>query len=70
MRLGKVMFYNYYVVDLDNENQVEDAKVLLCEDIYDGVKYDDLGGYIDIVEDASLSEKDIHPILRNCSDEE
>ena len=70
MRLGKVMFYNYYVVDLDNEDQVEDAKLLLCEDIYDGVKYDELGGYIDVVEDASLSEADIHPILRHFDDEE
>lgn len=70
MRLGKVIFYNYYVVDLDNEDMVEDAKVLLCEDIYDGVKYDELGSYIEIVEDASLSEQDIHVILRHSGDEE
>lgn len=70
MRLGKVMFYNYYVVDLDNEDMVEDAKVILCEDIYDGVKFDELGSYIETVEDTSLSEKDIHPILRHFSDEE
>lgn len=70
MRLGKVMFYNYYVVDLDNEDMVEDAKLLLCEDIYDGVKFDELGNYIETFEDASLSEKDIHPILQYSSDEE
>ena len=70
MRLGKVTFYNYYIVDLDNEDQVEDAKIMLCEDIYNGVKYDELGGYIDIVEDASLSEADIHPVLRYVNEDD
>lgn len=70
MRLGKVIFYNYYVVDLDDEDMVEEAKELLCEDIYDGVKYDELGNYIETAEDALLSERDIHPILRHYNDEE
>ena len=65
MRMGKVMLYNYYVVDLDNEDQVEDAKVLLCEDMDYAVTHDDLGGYIETFEDPSLQEKDIHPVLCN-----
>lgn len=61
MRLGKVCITHHYVVDLDNEEMVDGAKLELYEDIKNGFEY----SWMDIVEDSSLSESDIPEFLKN-----
>jgi len=67
MRLGKIKLGMEYVVDLDNQSMVEEAKGCLFEDLMNAVKYDELGAAIDIEEDVNnvLSEKDIPDFLKS-----
>jgi hypothetical protein len=60
MRMGKVRFIIEYAVDLDNPEQVEIAKEFVTEDVYSATKFYDTEGYIDEVEDSSLTIADIH----------
>jgi hypothetical protein len=60
MRMGYVRFVIEYAVDLDNPEQVEIAKDFVCEDIDSAVRFNETEGYIEIVEDSSLTEDDIH----------
>lgn len=60
MRMGKVEFSIAYAVDLDNPDQVDLAKDFVCEDVGAAVKYNETEGYLDIIEDPSLTEGDIH----------
>ena len=63
MRLGKVYIHHYYVVDLDNEDMVDEAKMCMFEDLMNAVKYDELGNWISVKEDNSLKESDIPSFL-------
>ena len=69
MRLGKIYISTSYVVDLDNESMVDEAKTCMFEDITNAVKYDELASYIKVKEDISLSEADIPEFLKDVDDE-
>lgn len=70
MKLGKVGITSYYVVDLENESMVEDAKGCIFEDIMNAVKYDELATHIDMIKDKTLSEEDIPEFLKGEGDYE
>jgi hypothetical protein len=63
MRGGKVRIIIEYAVDLDKLEQVEVAKDFVYEDAYSAIKYNDLGGYLEVIEDASVTENDIHSAI-------
>lgn len=63
MRLGKVKISYEYVVDLDNESMVEQAKDALFEDISNSIKYEELGQIITTEETPNASENDIPDFL-------
>ena len=72
MRLGKVQVTFEYVVDLNNEDMVDSAKISIAEDIENSVKYDGLllgGKTINIIDETMdeckfLSQSDIPDFLR------
>jgi len=71
MRMGKVRFVIEYAVDLDNLKQVECAKEFVTEDVYSATKFYDTEGYIDEIEDPSLTVADIHEgIIELTSEDE
>ena len=70
MRLGKVCIKIEYVVDLDNEDMVEEAKACLFEDVMNAVKYDEIDSNINVVEDQSLTENDIPDFLKELFGQE
>lgn len=59
MKLGRVKINMSYVVDLDNPKMVEEAKSSVYEDIMNAAKYNELGSYIDVVEDKTATEGEI-----------
>ena len=63
MRLGRVCMDMGYVVDLDNQSMVDEARDCLYEDLMNAVKYDELGSNIKIVHDKTLKESDIPELL-------
>ena len=70
MRLGKVYIPTHYVVDLDNESMVSEARECMYEDLMNAVKYDELTNWIESTEDSSLSEEDIPEFLKGNGTEE
>ena len=63
MRLGRVLIPGY-VVDLDNEEMVEYAKIALWEDIHSAIKYNEVHNYIFVEREApTLQESDIAEFL-------
>ena len=60
MKMGKVRFIIEYAVDLDKPEQIEVAKDFICEDVDSAVKFNETEGYIEVVEDSSLTYDDIH----------
>ena len=53
-----------YVVDLDNEEMIDEAKNALYEDLMSAYKYDEIYNNIDVTEeDKSLKESDIPEFL-------
>lgn len=60
MKMGLVRFVIEYAVDLDKPNQIEVAKDFVCEDVDSAVKFNETEGYIEVVEDSSLTYDDIH----------
>lgn len=63
-RLGRVCISLSYVVDLDDEVMVDEARECLYEDIMNIFKYNELHDHIDIVEDKRAKEKDIPDFLK------
>lgn len=64
MKLGKVKIELEYVVDLDNEDMVNNAKNYMYEDIMSIVKYEELFDIIEVTdEDKTLKEEDIPEFL-------
>lgn len=64
MKLGKVKIELEYVVDLDNEDMVNNAKNCMYEDIMNIVKYEELFDMIEVTdEDKTLKEEDIPEFL-------
>jgi len=64
-RLGKVYIPTKYVVDLDNESMVDEARECMIEDIMSAIKHDEMPYWVDIAEDNSLSESDIPDFLKH-----
>ena len=60
MRMGKVRFIVEYAVDLDNPRQIEVAQGFVVEDVDCAVQFNEVGSYMDIIEDALVTEADIH----------
>lgn len=63
MRLGRVVLNMGYVVDLDNDDMVIQAREALYSDIMSLVKYDEIGESIETVEDSSLKKEQIPDFL-------
>lgn len=69
MRLGKVKLTAEYVVNLDDEYMVEEAKTALYEDIMNFVKYDELQDHLEVEEDPTAKEEDIADFLQVNTDD-
>ena len=67
MRLGRVQITNGYVVDLDNENMVQEAKDALFEDFSNSIlKYPvEFDFLIEFKEESGLTEEDIPEFLKD-----
>lgn len=63
MRLGRVSLRMEYVIDLDNENMVYEARDCIVSDVDEMVKFDEYDHYIKYEEDGNLSERDIPSFL-------
>jgi hypothetical protein len=63
MKLGRVILKSSYVVDLNNREMVDAAKIALYEDVMNAVKYNELHTWIDIIEDPDANEEDIPEFL-------
>jgi len=64
MRLAKVKIEFQYVVDMDNDDMVNQAKNALYEDLMSAVKYNELFDYIHVTdEDKTLKLEDIPEFL-------
>jgi len=70
MRLGRVVISMAYVVDLDNDDMVQEAKDCLYEDVMNAVKYEEIGTYMDVMEDKKAKPGDIPEFLVHKEDEE
>jgi len=71
MRLGKVQIGLEYIVDLDNQEQVNLAREFIYDDLAYAIKYDEVDSHIEIVEDASLTERDINRnVLETIAEDE
>ncbi|NBQ48908.1 MAG: hypothetical protein EBU33_10730 [Sphingobacteriia bacterium] len=64
MRLAKVKIEFQYVVDMDNDDMVNQAKNALYEDVVSAFKYNELFSYIHVTdEDKTLKQEDIPEFL-------
>lgn len=71
MKLGKVKIELEYIVDLDNQDMVDQAKNALYEDLMNAAKYEELFDMIEVTdEDKTLKETDIPEFLREEDEEE
>jgi len=62
-RLGRMFLDLGYVVDLDDEEMVENAKDCISEDVMSAVKYNEVTSLIHIVESPDADEGDIPEFL-------
>jgi len=62
-RYGRVTFSVSYVVDLDDEEMVDEAREMLAEDVQDVIRYRESWAAIDVAPDATATEADIHDYL-------
>jgi hypothetical protein len=69
MRLGRVQITHSYVVDLDNDSMVQEAQDSLYDDIMNAVKFDELGSWIDTIEDKDADEGEIADFLLEGSED-
>lgn len=72
MKLGKVKVISEYIVDLDNDIMVQNAKDALFDDFYHifvGANYDEFDYVITIEECKELTEKDITSFLQELDKE-
>jgi len=67
-RFGKVVINLSYVVDLNNEAMVKEAKESLYEDVMNFVKYDELHNHIGIIPGNNLKESDIPDFLKEMTE--
>jgi hypothetical protein len=69
-RLGRVIFDLGYVVDLDNDDMVTQAKEFVYEDIMSAFKYDEVFNYIEVVEAPDAKESEIPEFLLPQNEDE
>lgn len=62
-RLGRVQVSMSYVVDLDNQDMVDEAKECLVEDLMNMYKYNEEYSNIEVVEDKKAKIGDIPEFL-------
>jgi DNA-directed RNA polymerase subunit RPC12/RpoP len=65
MRMGKVYISTEYVVDLDDESMVAEAKIAMIEDLESSIKFDELSAWVKVKEDSNLSKSDIPEFLKD-----
>jgi hypothetical protein len=70
MKLGKVKIQLEYVVDLDNQDMVDYAKIAIYEDVMNAIKYDEIHNYIEVIEDKTAKESDIPEFLIEQEEEQ
>lgn len=71
MKMGKVRFIIEYAVDLDKPEQIEVAKDFVAEDVSAAVTYNEVESYMEVIEDSSVTEADIHEgIIELTTDED
>ena len=63
MRLGRVCIEHSYIVDLDNQDMVDEAKDALFTDIMSAHNYQELGQMIKVVNAPDADEGDIPEFL-------
>lgn len=69
-RLGRVAFDLGYVVDLDNNEMVDEAKECVLEDIHNAIKFGELDQYLEIQPaPANATEADIPEFLVHADEE-
>jgi hypothetical protein len=62
-RYGRVTFSISYVVDLDDAEMVDEAREMVAQDVRDAIRHGEDSSYIDVEQDATATETDIHDIL-------
>lgn len=62
-KLGRVYFNLSYVVDMNNQEMVEQAKEAIYEDIMSALKYNEIDSYIELKLDKKAKAKDIPDFL-------
>jgi hypothetical protein len=69
-RLGRIAFDLGYVVDLDNNEMIEDAKVCILEDIENAIKFGELDQYLEVQPAPdNATEADIPEFLIHADEE-
>jgi hypothetical protein len=71
MRLGKISYEVFYIVDLDNKDMVDHAKEAIYEDVCAAARAADFDSHIDINHSPESSENDIEEFLldkNECDD--
>ena len=63
-RLGIVRFTMKYVVDLDDEEMVQEAKDCLYEDIMNSCKFEEIHHNIDVEADPTATWEDVPDFLK------
>jgi hypothetical protein len=63
MKLGRVVIDLGYVVDLDNQDMVDEAKDCFYEDISNAIKYNEIGGMMEVIDAPNANEGDIPEFL-------
>jgi hypothetical protein len=64
MRIGRVKMVLFsYVVDLDEEDQVELAKEYIVGDLRDLLRYSEIDNCLELEEDPELTRSDISPAI-------
>ena len=67
--MGRVCLDLNYIVDMDNEEMVKRAYECLYEDLMQGVKYGNIGNWIDVIEDKNANPSMIPDFLLEKEDE-
>ena len=70
MKMGRVVFDIGYVVDLDNQDMVDHATQCVYEDVMNAIKYDEVGAWINTVEDATLDPEAIPEFLLETEEDD
>lgn len=68
-RYGRVTFSISYVVDLDDAEMVDEARVLVAEDVAAALRHTELDAWIDVEKDRDATEGDIIDYLIESRDE-